>query len=296
MKKIIVAAFIVGTLLFLWSLSADAAQKGDYWDVERGDSLTKISSQVYGTIDKWTIIRDLNDLEKPYTIRIGQMLRVNDLTQWAKKDIAFEISWEYMERHFKARRGNTFNRDMDRNEAYEELKALTMDPDLLPTHEVKNVLNRTATKLEWVDLLEIAEAIESNVDVYWHVLVMTALGAQESGFRNVPGSHEELGPYQIKPNTALWLLAKDVPIRNADEASSVLELPSNNTWMSYRILQKCGLTDSAKSLVPALERYNAGKDKVKYARQVEKRYKRLLEKYREAVAEALKQPSLSPAP
>ena len=79
---------------------------------------------------------------------------------------------------------------------------------------------------------------------------------------DVPGSHEELGPYQIKPNTALWLLAKDVPIQNEDEARSVLELPSNNTWMSYRILQKCGLTDNMKSLVPALQRYNAGKDKL----------------------------------
>ena len=291
MKKIIIGGIIVGTLLFLWSLNSDAAQvQGDYVKVERGDSLTSISQEVYGTIDKWTIIRDINDLHKPYTIHVGQMLRVNDLSAEVKNGIAFEISWEYMGKHFRARRGKTFSTNLSRIEAYEELRLLTAQPNLFPTHEVKNALNRTAAKLEWVDMLEIAEAIKSNVDIHWHTLVMTALGAQESGFRNVPGSHEEVGPYQIKPNTALWLLTDHVPIQNADEARSVLELPFNNTWMSYRILQKCGLTDNMESLVPALERYNAGRDKVKYARQIEKRFKRLLQKYNARVSETLKQP------
>ena len=291
MKKIIIAGIVVGTLLFLWSLNSDAAQiQGDYAKVERGDSLTLIAQEVYGAIDKWTIVRDLNNLQKPYTIHVGQMLRINDLSSTVKNEIAFEISWGYMQKHFRARRGSTFSTNINRLKAYDELRLLIMQPDLLPTHEVKNALNRTVAKLEWIDMLEIAEAIKSNVDIHWHVLVMTALGAQESGFRNVPGSHEELGPYQIKPNTALWLLSKDVPIQNEDEARSVLELPFNNTWMSYRILQKCGLTDNTESLVPALERYNAGRDKVKYARQVEKRFKRLLKKYNARVSEALKQP------
>ena len=286
MKKIIIAAIITGTLLFLWSLSADAAQDGDYWNVERGDNLAYISKQVYGTIDKWTIIRDLNNIENPRLIYPGQSLRVIDLPAVKKNELAFDVAWDYMTKYFKKRRGRTYTTNLTREDAFMDIRGLLILDDSA-THEVKTALNRTLAKLEWIDMLEIAEAIKANVDNHWHILAMAALGAQESGFRNVPGSHSELGPYQIKPKTALWLLTGEVPIQNESEAISLLDMPFNNTWMSYRILQKCGLTDNMNSLVPALQKYNAGSDKVRYAKQVKKRFDRLMKRYNAAVTKSL---------
>lgn len=287
MKKIIIAGIIVGTLLFLWSLSADAAQEGDYWNVERGDSLTWISKQVYGTIDKWTIIKDLNDIENPKLIYPGQRLRVIDLPAIKKNELAFNVTWEYMTKYFEKRRGRTYSTDLARDDAYMDMRAIMLLGDTA-THQVKDALNHTLAKLEWVDMLEIAEALKANVDVHWHILLMAALGAQESGFRNVPGSHSELGPYQIKPKTALWLLSNDVPFQNESEAVSLLDMPFNNTWMSYQILQKCGLTSDMNTLIPALQKYNAGSEKVKYSRQIKKRFDGLMKRYNTAVTKALR--------
>ena len=287
MKKIVIAAIVTGTLLFLWSLSADAAQQGDYWKVERGDSLTGISKQVYGTIDKWTIIRDLNNIENPNLIRPGQSLRVIDLPAIKKNELAFDVAWDYMTKYFKNRRGRTYSTNLVRDDAYMDMRAIMILGDSA-THQVKDALNHTLAKLEWVDMLEIAEAIKSNVDIHWHILLMAALGAQESGFRNVPGSHSELGPYQIKPKTALWLLSGEVPFQNESEAISLLDMPFNNTWMSYKILQKCGLTSDINTLLPALQKYNAGSKRVKYSKQIEKRFDRLVERYDAAVIKALR--------
>jgi hypothetical protein len=286
MKKIIIAAFIFGTFLFLWSLSADAAQQGDYWKVERGDNLAFISKQVYGTIDKWTIIKDLNNIDNPRLIYPDQLLRVIDLPAIKKNELAFDVAWDYMTKYFKKRRGRIYPTNMTRADAFMDVRGLLMLDDTA-THEVKTALNRTLAKLEWVDMLEMAEAIKANVDIHWHILVMAALGAQESGFRNVPGSHSELGPYQIKPQTALWLLSNEVPVQNESEASSLLDIPFNNTWMSYRILQKCGLTDNMNSLIPALQKYNAGSEKVKYAKQIRRRFDGLLGRYNTAVTKTL---------
>ena len=286
MKKIIIAGIIVGTLLFIWSLSADAAQQSDYWIVERGDTLTGISKQVYGTIDKWTIIRDLNDLKKPYVIRPKQKLRVIDLAPEEKKALAFEIAWDYMCKYFKNRRGRIYDTNLTREDAYREARSTFLANET--TYEIGHSLNRTVAMLEWVDMVEIADSLRENVGIHWHVLVMAALGAQESGFRNVPGSHSELGPYQIKPQTALWLLSDEAPIRNESEASSLLDIPFNNTWMSYQILQKRGLTTDMNSLIPALENYNAGSDKREYAKQVKKRFDGLMLRYQEKVVESVR--------
>ena len=288
MRKIVIAAIITGTLLFLWSLSADAAQVGDYWKVERGESLSLISKKCFGTIDKWTYIRDLNNLENPHLIHVGQMLRIVDLPKEMKKDIAFETAWEYMTKYFKSRRGQKYPDTMTRADAYKHIHALLMFAEDTPTYQAKQQFDRTLTLLEWVDMLDIADAIKKRVDNHWHILAMAALGAQESGFRNVPGSHGELGPYQIKPSTAIWLLSDDVPIQNESEASTVLDMPFNNTWMAYKILQECGLTEDTNSLVPALEKYNAGSEKRKYARQIRNRFDKLLKSYNAKVTEALK--------
>jgi hypothetical protein len=287
-KKILIAAIVVGTLLFLWSLSADAAQEGDYWNVERGDNLTLISKQVYGTIDKWTIIKDLNDIENPKLIYPGQRLRVIDLPAIKKNELAFNVTWEYMTKSFKKRRGQIYSAYHDRDNAYMYMEPLLKLSETTPTYQVKQQFEKTLALLEWVDLLDIAEAIKSNVGVHWHILLMAALGAQESGFRNVPGSHSELGPYQIKPKTALWLLSGEVPIQNESEARSLLDMPFNNTWMSYRILQKCGLTNDMNTLIPALQKYNAGSEKVKYSKQIKKRFDKLMKRYNTAVAKALR--------
>jgi LysM repeat protein len=288
MKKLIIAAIIVGTLLFLWSLSADAAKlSGDFVIVEKGDTLSLIAEQYLGSVDKWTYLKDLNNLENPDLISIGQKIRISDLSDIEKQTIAFDISWNYMKRHFKARRGHAFTAEMTRDKAYEEVRLVTISPNDLPTYQVKQKFTKTLTLLEWVDLLDIAEAVKSNVPVYWHVMLMTALGAQESGFRNVPGSHGEIGPFQIKPHTALWLLAGDVPIQDEDEATTVLDIPFNNTWMAYRILQKCGLTEDINSVLPALERYNAGSDRVNYAKRIKCRFDRLMKQYNEEALKAL---------
>ncbi len=287
MKKIIIAAIITGTLLFFWSLSADAAQQGDYWKVERGDNLASISKQVYGTIDKWTIIKDLNDIRNPKLIYPGQLLRVIDLPVIKKNELAFNVAWDYMTKYFKKRRGRTYSTNLARIDAYMDMRAIMLFEDTA-THQVRDALNHTMAKLEWVDMLEMAEAIKANVDIHWHILLMAALGAQESGFRNVPGSHSELGPYQIKPKTALWLLSGEVPFQNESEAVSLLDMPFNNTWMSYRILQKCGLTDNMNTLLPALQKYNAGSEKVKYSKQIKKRFDRLMKRYDAAVTKSLR--------
>jgi hypothetical protein len=279
-RKTILFVVII-TVAFTLLVPAHAARvEGDKIIVEEGDYLVEIARQVFGEeeVAKWTILRDANGLVEPYIIYPGQVLKIGgDFKPISSEDslkIARQTVFEYAAKFFRIRRGRVFSARLTAADAYAE----TLNVHEMPSYQVTVVTQRLAVKLEWVDILDMLESLEKNVSDYRHVLLMGALIAQESSFRNVPGKNGEIGPCQIKPGTAVYLLPH-MPFNTASEAAYILQHPYNNVLIGYSCLLKLGLTNKLNSIKDALEKYNAGQNKVKYAEQVRKRFGRLMAEY-----------------
>ncbi len=53
---------------------APVATTGGTYIVQKGDGLMAIARKVYNNEHKWTLIRDANNLQPPYNIKVGQKL------------------------------------------------------------------------------------------------------------------------------------------------------------------------------------------------------------------------------
>ena len=256
-------AFIVG-----FAVDCDAAEiHSNYVIVEKGDSLSAISKEVFGTTKEWKKIQEMNNI-KGTKIHVGQKLYFAvELSEERQLVIANAAAYEYMKKWFRRRhghRGYTIE-----NNSYEWVVAPIIDQR---SPQIHYNISETKRRAEWIDLVEVKLSIAAIAKTPEHVLIMTALSEQESGYRNLDGTHTEKSPFQIKPTTAAHYLKGELPTENGFSIESWLEDILNSAYASYTILKGHGL--DKKPLRKVIERYNAGSKKKEYASSVLKRYEK----------------------
>jgi len=256
-------ALIVG-----FTVDCDAAEiHSNYVIVEKGDSLSAISKEVFGTTKEWKKIQEMNNI-KGTKIHVGQKLYFAvELTEERQLAIANVAAYTYMKKWFKRRHGKRSY--TIRDDSYEWVMAPIIGQRSPQLHYN---ISETKRRAEWIDLIEVKIAIVLFAETPEHVLLLTALSEQESGYRNLDGTHTEKGPFQIKPTTATHYLKGELPTENGFFIDSWLEDIRNNTYTSYKILKGHGL--DKKPLRKVIERYNAGSKKKEYATGVLKRYEK----------------------
>jgi len=256
-------ALIVG-----FAVDCDAAEiHSNYVIVEKGDSLSAISKEVFGTTKEWKKIQEMNNI-KGTKIHVGQKLYFAvELSEERRLVIANVAAYEYMKKWFKRRHGKRNYTIQDNT--FEWAVGPIMGQRSPQLHYN---ISETRRRAEWIDLVEIKIAIVLFAETPEHVLLLTALSEQESGYRNLDGTHTEKGPFQIKPTTATHYLKGELPTDNGFFIDSWLEDIRNNTYTSYKILKGHGL--DKKPLRKVIERYNAGSKKREYASSVLKRYEK----------------------
>lgn len=263
---IIIIVILIGMLYAIFVGDCTAAEiHSNYVIVEKGDSLSAISKEVFGTINEWQKIQEMNNIEGT-KIHIGQKLYFAvELTEERQLTIANVAAYEYMKKWFKRRHGR---RDYTiRDSTFEWAVGPIMGQRSPQLHYN---ISETRRRAEWIDLVEIKIAIVLFAETPEHVLLLTALCEQESGYRNLDGTHTEKGPFQIKPTTATHYLRGELPTEDGFFVDGWLEDIRNNTYTSYKILKGHGL--DKKPLRKVIERYNAGSKKREYASSVLKRY------------------------
>jgi LysM repeat protein len=260
---ILFIAFIVGS-----AVNCNAAKvHSNYVIVEKGDSLSAISKEVFGTAKEWKKIQEMNNI-KGTKIHVGQKLYFAvELTKERQLTIANVAAYNYMKQWFARRhghRGYTI-----KNDTHEWAIAPIVDQRSPQLHYNITEVKRRA---EWIDLVAVKLAIVLFAETPEHVLLLTALCEQESGYRNLDGTHTEKSPFQIKPTTAEHYLKGKLPTENGFSAESWLEDIRNSTYASYIILKGMGL--DKRPMRKVIEKYNAGSKKKEYASSVLKRYEK----------------------
>jgi len=272
-----IAWIIVALIIILIAIalpSEGAVLKDGYVIVESGDSLSSIAKVVYDDYKKWPKLQELNSLDGT-NIHVGQKIFYTvNLKHADKMKVASEAAFLYMKDYFKRRYGERKYTLKDKSYSW------VMAPIAgQKSPQIHYNLGEVRRRAEWVDLVEVKGAVAKIVRDPEHVLLMTAFAEQESGYRNLDGTHTEKGPFQIKPTTALWHLRNELPSDADAYIESWLEDIENNAYTSYQILLGLGLGE--KPLREVIESYNGGSKKKEYAEQVLKRYNKLLEVYHE---------------
>ena len=265
-QKVLIVIGIILLILFAISLPSEGAEiHSNYVIVEKGDSLSAISKEVFGTTDEWKKIQEMNNVEGT-KIHVGQKLYFAvELTEEKQLAIANVAAYEHMKKWFRRRHGH--RNYTIRDDSFEWVVAPIIGQRSPQLHYNIREVRRRA---EWLDLVEIKLAIAAVAKTPEHVLLLTALCEQESGYRNLDGTHTEKSPFQIKPTTAAHYLRSELPTENLFFIESWLEDIKNGTYASYQILKGMGL--DKKPLRKVVEKYNAGRKKKEYATGVLKRY------------------------
>lgn len=268
-KILIVIGVILIAILACVLPSEGAELHSNYVIVEKGDSLSAISKEVFGTVKKWKTIQEMNGLTGT-TIHVGQKLHFAvELSHTDQLVVANIAAYRYMQDWFNRRHGKR-NYNLD-NDSWDWAMAPMMGQR---SPQIHYNIWETRRRLEWIDLVAVKMAIATHVQGKMeHVLLLTALAEQESGYRNLDGTHSEKGPFQIKPTTAAHYLKGESPTDSAFYFEGWLEDIGNSTYASYKILKGLGL--GRKPLRRVIESYNGGSKKKEYATQVLKRYKKL---------------------
>ena len=263
---IIAAIIFIGILFAIFVRDCSSAEiHSNYVIVEKGDSLSAISKEVFGTTKEWKKIQEMNNIEGT-EIHVGQKLYFAvELTEEKQLAIANVAAYEHMKKWFRRRHGH--RNYTIRDDSFEWVVAPIIGQRSPQLHYNIREVRRRA---EWLDLVEIKLAITSVAKTPEHVLLLTALCEQESGYRNLDGTHTEKSPFQIKPTTAAHYLRGELPTENLFFIESWLEDIKNGTYASYKILKGMGL--DKKPLRKVVEKYNAGRKKKEYATGVLKRY------------------------
>ena len=274
---------IIGIILLIFIAvvlpSEGAVVKNGYVIVEPGDSLSSIAGQIYGDRTKWKKLQELNDLDGT-TIHPKQKIyfgvEISETDQLVLANIA---AYRYMQNWFNKRHGKKGY--TIENESWEWAMAPMMGQR---SPQIHYNIWETRRRLEWIDLVAVKMAIAHKVQGSpEHVLLLTALAEQESGYRNLDGSHSEKGPFQIKPTTAAHYLKDETPTDSAFYFEGWLEDIDNSTYASYTILKGLGL--DKKPLRKVIENYNGGSKKKEYASEVLERYNKLRKAYFKLVVE-----------
>ena len=256
-------AFLIGL-----AVNCNAAEiHTNYVIVEKGDSLSAISKEIFGTTEEWKKIQEMNNIEGT-KIHVGQKLYFAvELSEERQLAIANIAAFDHMKKWFRRRHGH--RNYTIRDNTFEWVVAPIIGQRSPQLHYNLREVRRRA---EWLDLVEIKLAITLVAKTPEHVLLLTALCEQESGYRNLDGTHTEKSPFQIKPTTAAHYLRGELPTENLFFIESWLEDIKNGTYASYKILKGMGL--DKKPLRKVIEKYNAGRKKKEYATGVLRRYEK----------------------
>jgi len=274
---------IIGIILLIFIAavlpSEGAVIKNGYVIVEKGDSLSSISKQIFGTTNKWKKIQEMNELEGT-TISIGQKLYFAvELSRADQLKVANVAAYQYMKDWFMRRHGK--HKYTLEDNSWDWAMAPMMGQR---SPQIHYSIWESRRRLEWIDLVEVKMSIAIKVkEKPEHVLLLTAIAEQESGYRNLDGTHSEKGPFQIKPTTAAHYLKDETPTNSEFYFESFLEDIENSTYASYMILKGLGL--DKKPLRKVIESYNGGSKKKEYANEVLERYKKLQSIYTKTAIE-----------
>lgn len=264
---------IIGAILIVFFavvLPSEGAEiHGNYVIVEKGDSLSLISKKVFGRYDKWQEIQELNGLEGTVIYPGQKLFFAVELSHTDQLVVANVAAYRYMQDWFKRRHGD---RDYKiENDSWDWAMAPMMGQR---SPQIHYSIWETRRRLEWIDLAAVKMAIATYVQgKAEHVFLLTAIAEQESGYRNLDGTHSEKGPFQIKPTTAAHYLRDEAPTNSIFYFESFLEDIGNSTYASYKVLKGLGL--DKKPLRKVIEAYNGGSKKKEYATQVLKRYNKI---------------------
>lgn len=274
---IVVIAIIFG-LLAAVAESEGAQVESNYVVVETGDSLSAIAKEVYGDYQRWPELQKLNGL-KGTIIYPGQKIYFAlELSEKAKFELANAAIYDRMREWFKRRHGFHGYTLKDTTQEWAVAPIVGQRSPQLHYNIVE--LKR---RIEWTDLAIVKTSITAVARKPEHVMLLAALAEQESGYRNLYGSHTEIGPFQIKPTTAAHFLRSSLPTETIEYIESWLEDIPSSTFTAYTILKGLGL--DRKPLREVLENYNGGSQKKSYADEVLRRYGRIRAIYNKTVLE-----------
>lgn len=240
-----------------------------YVIVKEGWTLSSIAKAIFGDYNKYRDLMKYNNIQDGDDIRVGQKIYLLPrMTEVDKINIASEVIKNRIKRRFKIRYKRNYSWDVSRRWAYDSLSLISNDS---PTPIVRGFLDEIKARLEWHDAVSIYRTIykvSKNVD---EMIYLTSIVETESNFRNVNGSHGEIGPCQIKPTTGYCVYRKIYKNTTVEEVSSILTDVVCNVEIGYLLIKKY-LKIYKGDKVKALKRYNAGSNRNQYARKIMKKY------------------------
>lgn len=263
--------------------------------VVRGDTLSGIAERYLGDYRKYHYLAEINDLkierigEIDYVwLKIGQTIYLEPkitVPPRMKKAIAGDTIVNTITSIFSGRYGMTYEgqTDVDRKWALAPVRTVEEGTS---TEDIRRLFKASLRRSEWVDMVETWEAIMMNAEVADDALFLAAVVEAESDFRNVNGSHGEIGVMQIKPQTAYnWFKARNPDIW-VSEVRDGLENIALNVECGWFLLQSYGCKENKTE---ALHEYNRGSRRVAYAKRVMQRYNRNLRVYEKAIKKYIRE-------
>lgn len=261
--------------------------------VKKGWTLSGISKVLWGSYGKYKKLAKLNNIENPDLIQIGQKIWFREkivITPEEKLDLVKTVSKQKMEKVFWRKYKMKLPWNYSRSWVRADLVRLYLTQ---PTWKIKKLFRKISIKLEWLDMVDIYNTIIERVDDPDKLLLMMALVEQESTYRNIHGEHGEIGPFQIKPRTALCFLGRNGFMHlSKEDVSQTLEDIETNTFVGTGLMDEY-LSTCNGDYIKALELYNRGSDKEKYARKIIERYDRFNDEYNEILSQLMKEKEMS---
>jgi len=246
-------------------------EKG-YVIVKEGWTLSGIAYALWDDYNRYQELAHLNNLENPNIISVGQKIvfRLHKIIpDYTKEELAKQAIWERMKYIFKFRHGVVYQpENSTRTWALKPLEAI--EP-IMRTPDIRSLLKESSRRLQWVDMIDVYQTLRLIIVVEGidQGFLQTAIAEQESNYRDVDGSHGEIGVCQIKPKTGLGAMKHYDPSVTEEEVEAMLKVISINISISHRLIQQYG---SKTNKIVALTRYNAGIKKNEYSADVMRRY------------------------
>lgn len=247
-----------------------------YVIVEKGWTLSNIAKEVFGDHNDYPKLVKFNNLINPNNVSIGQKIYIYErLTPEVKIQVASKIVKQHIQKLFKMRYGKEYPWDISKSWALAPMIPIS---EYSNTRYIRTCLQEAKVRLAWYDAVTIGEKIQIISKDVDDIFYITALIEAESNFRNVHGSAGEIGPCQIKPTTGHYIHKKYFDEVTVDEISEMLENVTMNVEYGY-LLIKHFTKRYNQNKRKALEKYNAGRYKKQYARNILRKYNKLIKKF-----------------
>jgi len=239
--------------------------------VEKGQTLSMIGDAVGRNYHE---LAEINGIDDPDNISVGQKIWFRSpISDKERRRMARQAIWNRMVGIFRFRHARTYE---FRNDSRSWAMSPFLDIDRsMRTPDIKTLMDESHVRLQWVDLVRIFKAISDVMekDGVEAAFLQAAVAEQESNYRDVDGSHGEIGVCQIKPATGLPVLGEIDPKLTVEEAEHVLGDISWNIYVSRSLLER--EEDKIRTLVM----YNGGSEKWEYSSEVMRRYYQIKDEF-----------------